>query len=133
MTSARTGPAASVYPAVAAADAVMKLRRDNGAVLVSPTASGVHSSSAVDILFPSSLCTRDRHVTLGLMTRWGAQATIVEMRKSRVRIAEGFRLAQRKDYEMQNSVKITGGCGVAQVQCGLMFMGAGGGGWRVEC
>src|ERR1700692_4962277 len=49
MTSARTGPAASVYPAAAAADAVMKPRRENGATFVSPTISDASWGSAVMI------------------------------------------------------------------------------------
>src|SRR5882757_3395606 len=49
MTSARTGPAASVYPAAAAAEAVMKPRRENGATFVSPTISDASWGSAVMI------------------------------------------------------------------------------------
>src|ERR1700730_683483 len=49
MTSARTGPAASVYPAAAAADAVVKPRRENGATFVSPTISDASWGSAVMI------------------------------------------------------------------------------------
>src|ERR1700681_1742134 len=49
MTSARTGPAASVYPAAAAADAVMKPRRENGATFVSPMISDASWGSAVMI------------------------------------------------------------------------------------
>src|SRR5882757_8146559 len=51
MTSARTGPAASVYPAAAAADAVMKPRRENGATFVSPTISDASWGSAVIVDF----------------------------------------------------------------------------------
>ena len=51
IASARTGPAASVYPAAAAADALMKPRRDSSAILMSPAMSdatrvlGVHRSA----------------------------------------------------------------------------------------
>src|SRR5882757_5373286 len=50
MTSARTGPAARVYPAVTAAVAVMKPRRENGATFVSPMTSDVCMDSALMIV-----------------------------------------------------------------------------------
>src|SRR5882757_1368553 len=50
MTSARTGPAARVYPAVTASVAVMKPRRENGATFVSPMTSDVCMGSALMII-----------------------------------------------------------------------------------
>jgi hypothetical protein len=54
MESARTGPAASVYPAAAAADALMKPRLESGNVFVRPWISeGMFDPVAMIRSFPT--------------------------------------------------------------------------------
>src|SRR5882757_1118594 len=87
MASARTGPAASAYPAAAAADAVMKPRRENGATFVSPTISDASCGSAGMIDTPaggeahSANNPRRRQVTRARRFRPNGESSEQEHRK----------------------------------------------------